>query len=96
VCASACAAPKDATIFSAISRAQSTFPDSELTGQAARDNDVHLVVGMIERDAGTLYCTALMYRPEGHLLGKHRNLMPTALEHPRLGLRRRLDGDRRR
>jgi nitrilase len=55
-------------------------PASELIGQAARDNGVHLVVGVIERDGGTLYCTALMYGPDGHLLGKHRKLMPTALE----------------
>jgi nitrilase len=41
---------------------------------------VHLVVGVIERDGGTLYCTALMYGPDGRLLGKHRKLMPTALE----------------
>jgi nitrilase len=39
-----------------------------------------LVTGVIERDGGTLYCTALMYSPEGSLLGKHRKLMPTALE----------------
>jgi nitrilase len=54
--------------------------DSELIGQTARDNNVHLVVGAIERDGGTLYCTALMYGPDGRLLGKHRKLMPTALE----------------
>jgi predicted amidohydrolase len=39
-----------------------------------------LVVGVIERDGGTLYCTVLFFSPEGHLLGKHRKLMPTALE----------------
>jgi nitrilase len=38
------------------------------------------VVGVIERDGGTLYCTALMHAPDGTLLGKHRKLMPTALE----------------
>jgi nitrilase len=54
--------------------------DSELIGHAARDNVVHLVVGVIERDGGTLYCTALMCGPDGRLLGKHRKLMPTALE----------------
>jgi nitrilase len=39
-----------------------------------------LVTGIIERDGGTLYCTALMCSPDGRLLGKHRKLMPTALE----------------
>ena len=35
---------------------------------------------MIERDGGTLYCTALFFAPDGRLLGKHRKLMPTAME----------------
>lgn len=55
-------------------------PECDLIGEAARSAGVHLVVGVIERDRGTLYCTALMYSPDGRLLGKHRKLMPTALE----------------
>jgi nitrilase len=55
-------------------------PESDQIGQAARDNAVHIVVGVIERDGGTLYCTALMYGPDGQMLGKHRKLMPTASE----------------
>ncbi len=46
----------------------------------ARDNDLHLVIGVIERDGGTLYCTVLFFAPSGAYLGKHRKLMPTALE----------------
>ena len=46
----------------------------------ARDHAVHLVVGVVERDGGTLYCTALIFGPDGTLLGKHRKLMPTAME----------------
>lgn len=49
-------------------------------GEIARENAVHLVVGIIERDGGTLYCTAVTYGPSGDLIGKHRKLMPTALE----------------
>ncbi len=48
--------------------------------QIAGDLGVHLVVGVIERDGGTLYCTVLFFSPEGKLLGKHRKLMPTASE----------------
>jgi nitrilase len=55
-------------------------PDSDLIAKAARTNKVHLVAGVIERVGGTLYCTAVTYSPEGRLLGKHRKLMPTALE----------------
>ncbi|MEO6877611.1 MAG: nitrilase-related carbon-nitrogen hydrolase [Gemmatimonadaceae bacterium] len=46
----------------------------------ARDNKTHLVIGVIERDGGTLYCTVLFFSPTGEFLGKHRKLMPTASE----------------
>jgi nitrilase len=49
-------------------------------GGIARDNGVHLVIGVIERDGGTLYCTVLFFAPDGRMLGKHRKLMPTAAE----------------
>src|SRR5262249_50943111 len=55
-------------------------PAAEALGSAAREAGAHLVVGVIERDGGTLYCTVLFYDPEGSLLGKHRKLMPTASE----------------
>ncbi|MFI5282298.1 MAG: nitrilase-related carbon-nitrogen hydrolase [Candidatus Dormibacterales bacterium] len=45
----------------------------------ASELDLHLVVGVIERDGGTLYCTALFFAPGGYL-GKHRKVMPTAAE----------------
>jgi nitrilase len=52
----------------------------EVLGAAAKDNGVFLIVGVIERDMGTLYCTALFISPAGTLLGKHRKLMPTGME----------------
>ena len=55
-------------------------PAVDSLGKAARDNRVHLVIGVIERDGGTLYCTVLFFAPDGHYLGKHRKLMPTATE----------------
>ncbi|EYF04368.1 nitrilase-related carbon-nitrogen hydrolase [Chondromyces apiculatus] len=55
-------------------------PETERIGDAARAHAMHLVVGVIERDGGTLYCTALFFGPDGRLLGKHRKLMPTAME----------------
>lgn len=51
----------------------------ELLAETARDHKVHLVIGVIERDGGTLYCTVLFFSPDGYL-GKHRKLMPTASE----------------
>ncbi len=49
-------------------------------GAAAREHRLHLVMGVIERDGGTLYCTILFFAPDGRLLGKHRKVMPTAME----------------
>jgi nitrilase len=53
-------------------------------GEAARQANVYLAVGVIEKDSqfsgGTLYCTLLYFDPEGQLIGKHRKLKPTASE----------------
>jgi predicted amidohydrolase len=35
---------------------------------------------VVEQAGGTLYCTAVIFGPDGGLLGKHRKLVPTALE----------------
>jgi nitrilase len=49
-------------------------------GKLAREARLYLVLGVIERGGGTLYCTALYFAPTGELLGKHRKLVPTAAE----------------
>ena len=49
-------------------------------GEAARAHAIWLVIGVIERGGGTLYCTVLFFAPDGTLAAKHRKLMPTALE----------------
>ncbi len=59
-------------------------PATEALGEAARQTQTYLMVGVIERDAqfsrGTLYCTLLYFNPDGQLVGKHRKLKPTAAE----------------
>jgi nitrilase len=55
-------------------------PVTETIGSVARGHGIHIVVGLIERAGGTLYCTAAMFGPGGGLLGTHRKLVPTALE----------------
>jgi nitrilase len=59
-------------------------PATRALGEAAREADAYLVVGVIERDSyfsrGTLYCTLLYFGPSGRLLGTHRKLKPTAAE----------------
>src|SRR5258705_3929566 len=54
-------------------------PATEALANTARTLDVHLVVGIIEREIGTLYCTVLFFAPNGALLGKHRKVMPTGM-----------------
>src|SRR5215472_2404902 len=55
-------------------------PEVETLGKAARANSVYLVMGVIERERGTLYCCVLFFAPDGTFLGKHRKVMPTASE----------------
>jgi nitrilase len=55
-------------------------PAVEILSKAARTNSVYLVMGVIERDGGTLYCCVLFFAPDGKLVGKHRKVMPTASE----------------
>ena len=49
-------------------------------GEAAARHAMQMVVGVIERGGGTLYCTALFFAADGTLTAKHRKLMPTAME----------------
>ena len=55
-------------------------PACEALGRVAKEGRVFLVIGVIERDGGTLYCTILFFSPDGTMMGKHRKLMPTAME----------------
>lgn len=50
-----------------------------LAGLATRTG-ASLVVGAIERDGNTLYCTALFFNPGEGLVARHRKLMPTGTE----------------
>ena len=55
-------------------------PATDDLSRTAKEAGVFLVIGVIERDIGTLYCTILFFAPDGTFLGKHRKLMPTAME----------------
>ena len=55
-------------------------PAVDFLARVARESRLHLVVGVIEREIGTLYCTVLFFASDGRYLGKHRKLMPTAME----------------
>ena len=55
-------------------------PEIARLAKAAAKHRMHVCVGIIERDGGTLYCTAVYLGPDGNVLGKHRKLMPTGSE----------------
>src|SRR5436190_24285515 len=55
-------------------------PATDRLASACREHGVNLVIGVIERGGGTLYCTALFFDREGTLRGKRRKVMPTAME----------------
>ncbi len=57
-----------------------TGPEFTRISKAISAANIYVVVGVIERDGGTLYCTLLYFDRTGSLTGKHRKVMPTAME----------------
>lgn len=55
-------------------------PEVAALAEATAETGAFAVVGVIERDGATLYCTALYFDGAQGLVGKHRKLMPTAAE----------------
>jgi len=55
-------------------------PEVARIAEAAAETGLFIVMGVIERDGGTLYCTALFFDGASGVVGKHRKLMPTAAE----------------
>ncbi len=55
-------------------------PELAAIAEAAREAETFIVLGIIERDGGTLYCTAVYIDPRKGIVGKHRKLQPTAAE----------------
>lgn len=49
-------------------------PELDQLCEIARNNNVHLHVGIIEKDGGTLYCTALLLSRDGAVLSRHRKV----------------------
>jgi nitrilase len=57
-------------------------PGEETTvlGELAFKYGLTVVIGVVERDRGTLYCSVLFFGSDGRIKGKHRKIMPTAME----------------
>jgi Carbon-nitrogen hydrolase len=54
--------------------------ETERIGEIARVAGVWLVIGVNERDGGTIYNTVLYFASDGTLANTHRKLMPTGSE----------------
>lgn len=55
-------------------------PEVEILAEATASTGAFAVIGVIERDGGTVYCTALFFDGKKGLVAKHRKLMPTGAE----------------
>ncbi len=55
-------------------------PEVDRLAEIARENDLHLVVGLIERVGTTLYCGAVTIDDAGRIVGVRRKVMPTGSE----------------
>ncbi len=55
-------------------------PEVAALAEACGETGAFVVIGVIERDGGTVYCTALFLDGEKGLVAKHRKLMPTGSE----------------
>ncbi|MCU0227197.1 MAG: carbon-nitrogen hydrolase family protein [Bryobacterales bacterium] len=54
--------------------------ETQALSALAAATGTHLVMGCVERAGSTLYCCVLFLGPDGAILGKHRKVMPTAME----------------
>jgi nitrilase len=74
--------PEGRQLYARYRRAAVEVPGDTLDAIAAQvaRHGVYAVVGVVERERGTLYCSALLLGPDGALLGHHRKLLPTGTE----------------
>ncbi|XP_043698473.1 bifunctional nitrilase/nitrile hydratase NIT4B-like isoform X2 [Telopea speciosissima] len=55
-------------------------PEVDRLAAIAGKYKVHLVIGVVEREGFTLFCTVLFFNSQGQYLGKHRKFMPKSSE----------------
>jgi len=55
-------------------------PTVDRLAALSAETNIFIVIGCIERDGGSLYCTVLFVDPQAGYLAKHRKLMPTGSE----------------
>jgi len=49
-------------------------PSTDYFGQLARENDLYLVVGLVEREGHLIYNTSVLMGPDGEMVGKYRKV----------------------
>jgi aliphatic nitrilase len=73
---------KRAELFTRLYKNSLEIPGKEMDKlcNAARKYEIFLVIGLNERDGGTLYNSQILIDSQGNLIGKRRKLMPTGEE----------------
>jgi predicted amidohydrolase len=54
--------------------------------KCARENEVILSIGIIEKEGGTLYCTAILIGKDGELLHRHRKVCKPGIREKTRGI----------
>jgi predicted amidohydrolase len=57
-------------------------PEFSFLQGIAEKNKVFISVGIVEKDGGTLYCTALLIGKDGSLLSRHRKVYKSSTPKP--------------
>ena len=64
----------------ALAAIESPGTETEALASWAKELSLHLVIGVVERSGGTLYCSSLLFSPHQGMIAKHRKLIPTGSE----------------
>ncbi|CEO59764.1 Putative Nitrilase [Penicillium brasilianum] len=70
----------DRRLSVAVGKAQRGDGTREVLERIAKESGVFLVVGVVERAGGSLYCSVVYVEPGRGVLGKRRKVMPTGSE----------------
>jgi aliphatic nitrilase len=55
-------------------------PEDKALAEAAKRNDMHVVMGLSEKDGSSLYMSQWIYGPDGEVIARRKKLKPTHVE----------------
>lgn len=54
--------------------------ESDFFCSVSKKHKIHIIIGVVEKEGGTLYCSLLYIHKTGKIAGVHRKIKPTAFE----------------